>query len=138
MPSSDYAGTIKGGLKLKGGAKDAGVKKKKKSSSSKKDKSLQVQGGEGSTSTGPEDEKRDPGREDEASGGDGLEGKGSDGEESSKALERRESSERAALTSPVMGMGKTETQLRHEEIRRKRVCHWIPLVFDKTIFGLLY
>ena len=39
MPASDYTSTISGGLKLKGGAKDAGVKKKsKKSKSSSKDK----------------------------------------------------------------------------------------------------
>lgn len=124
MPSSDYASTVKGGLKLKGGAKDARVKKKKKSSSSKKDESAQTQGGESSAATGLE-EKRDPAREDEESGAGALERNGSDGEdgdEASKTVERRSSSERAL--TPAMGTGKTETQLRHEEIRRKRVSVW--------------
>lgn len=104
MPASDYTSTISGGLKLKGGAKDAGVKKKsKKSKSSSKDKaapkpSIPQDGGEVGDSKAPNNDL---------------------------ALSTTHSrdatpSEQQPSSS---GTGKTEAQRRHEEIKRKRVSY---------------
>jgi len=105
MPASDYTSTISGGLKLKGGAKDAGVKKKsKKSKSSSKDKAAPK------PST-PQD---------------GEEAGDSKDSNTNLALSTTHS-DRDATPSDQQpsssGTGKTEAQRRHEEIKRKRVSY---------------
>lgn len=105
MPSNDYSSTISGGLKLKGGAKDAGVKKKKKSSSkTKPSKAEKEASGTPDPSRAEQEEERD---------GTGRE---------SKSVEPAEiSRDSRSITAGGAGSGKTEAQLRHEEIKRKRV-----------------
>jgi hypothetical protein len=106
MPASDYTSTVSGGLKLKGGAKDAGVKKKSKKSKISKDKTPKV-----------------PASQDvEAEAGD------SKPPETDLALATTTHSDRDATpseqpttSSSGTGTGKTEAQRRHEEIKRKRV-----------------
>lgn len=109
MPSSDYTSTISGGLKLKGGAKDAGVKKKsKKSKTSSKDKASKP-------STPQEDGS--------------AEADDSKPPNTDVTLSTTTHSDRDATPSDLQpsssgtGSGKTEAQRRHEEIKRKRVCH---------------
>lgn len=101
MPSSDYTSTVGGGLKLKG-AKDAGVKKHKK----KKPK------GEANDSKTERSTER---IESDAESG-ALQ----------KALANEEEGEVKGSDVPgkkeARGDGKTETQRKHEEMRRKRVC----------------
>lgn len=106
MPSNDYSSTISGGLKLKGGAKDAGVKKKKKSSSKTKSSKAEKE------ASGTPDPTRAEQEEEEREGA---------GRES-KSVEPAESSrDTAATIGGAGGSGKTDAQLRHEEIKRKRV-----------------
>ncbi|KAM0703748.1 hypothetical protein Q7P35_009687 [Cladosporium inversicolor] len=105
MPASDYTSTISGGLKLKGGAKDAGVKKKSKKSksSSSKDKA-------------PKPSTLQEGEE--------AEGSDSKTPNADLALSTTHS-DRDATPSEQQpsssGTGKTEAQRRHEEIKRKRL-----------------
>jgi hypothetical protein len=105
MPASDYTSTVSGGLKLKGGAKDAGVKKKSKKSKSSKDK------------TAKPEEAAVAAREPEAA-------KPSD---TTLALSNQPSDHDRDVTPSAStggtGTGKTEAQRRHEEIKRKRVSH---------------
>lgn len=104
MPASDYTSTISGGLKLKGGAKDAGVKKKSKKSKSSKDKAAPKPS---STSQ------------------DGEEAGDSKTPKSDLALSTTHSRDATPSEQPSSsgtGSGKTEAQRRHEEIKRKRVC----------------
>lgn len=110
MPSSDYVSTVSGGLKLKGAAKDAGVKKKRK------DKDKSKAGGSGkkdkaATPVPAEEDETTQLRKKEEEAGD-------------KAVERRES----PVPATAAGSGKTEAQLRHEEIKRKRVSgHFVTI-----------
>jgi len=120
MPASDYTSTVSGGLKLKGGAKDSGIKKKKKSSSSSKKKSaLETPAkegqGEGSEATKP------AAGDDDSSTALALSTTRDDKDEDDEegALRRRSRSSSAVPGNP--GTGKTEAQRRHEEIKRKRV-----------------
>jgi protein FAM32A len=105
MPASDYTSTISGGLKLKGGAKDAGVKKKSKKSKTSKDKA--------SKPSTPQTDSAEP------EAGDSK---------TDLALTTTPSS-RDATPSDLQpsgsgaGSGKTEAQRRHEEIKRKRVSY---------------
>jgi protein FAM32A len=110
MPASDYTSTISGGLKLKGGAKDAGVKKKSKKSKSSKDKAPK-----------PSTPQADPA---EPEAGDSK---------TDLALTTTPSSRDATpsdllqpSTSSGTSSGKTEAQRRHEEIKRKRVRQTFP------------
>jgi protein FAM32A len=100
MPSSDYASAVSGGLKLKGGAKDAGIKKKSKKSRSSKEKAPK--------SPAPEEVAGPGASEDKTLA---LSNPSSDPE--------RDTTPSAAGTGT--GTGKTEAQRRHEEIKRKRV-----------------
>lgn len=96
MPASDYTSTVSGGLKLKGGAKDAGVKKKGKKSKSSKDKTPKPSSQDESTAAG---DSKTP--------------------ETALALSDRDATPSEQPSSS--GAGKTEAQRRHEEIKRKRV-----------------
>ncbi|KAK5135898.1 hypothetical protein LTR08_004548 [Meristemomyces frigidus] len=97
MPSSDYGNAVGGGLKLKGGAKDAGVKKHKK-----KAKAKVVSAGEGEAG------------ELAGVGQEGIEEDGEAKEEEKGRAEREEAAE-------ARERGKTEAQRRHEERKRKRL-----------------
>jgi hypothetical protein len=121
MPASDYTSTVSGGLKLKGGAKDSGIKKKKKSSSSSKKKSA----------TEPTKEEGEAGSEEskpaaaESSTALARQAQIDEDDEEEQALERRSRSSSAVPNynnnNNSIGTGKTEAQRRHEEIKRKRV-----------------
>ena len=105
MPASDYTSTISGGLKLKGGAKDAGVKKKSKKSksSSSKDK----------------DKAQKPSTPQAAEGEEEEAGDSKTSDPTALALPDRDATPNEQ--QPSTGTGKTEAQRRHEEIKRKRV-----------------
>ena len=104
MPASDYTSTVSGGLKLKGGAKDAGVKKKSKKSKSSKEKAAKS-------------------TEIEEAAGDSK----NTGTALASLSEKEQPSERDLTpseqqpSSSISDFGKTEAQRRHEEIKRKRV-----------------
>ena len=100
MPASDYTSTVSGGLKLKGGAKDAGVKKKSKKSKSSKEKAA------------PKPTSQD-----------GQEAGDSKTNDTDLALATTHSDRDATPSEQPgsSGTGKTEAQRRHEEIKRKRV-----------------
>lgn len=107
MPASDYTSTISGGLKLKGGAKDAGVKKKK----SKKSKTLKEEEKAAKPTSSPWEGKEDS-----------PDTKPSDTNALTLSSEREEAQALQPSTSTsYSGAGKTEAQRRHEEIKRKRV-----------------
>jgi protein FAM32A len=109
MPASDYTSTISGGLKLKGGAKDAGVKKKsKKSKSSSKDKAAAA----AKPSTPQEDASADDSKP-----------PNSDLALSTTHSHRDATPSDLQPSSSGTGSGKTEAQRRHEEIKRKRVSY---------------
>jgi hypothetical protein len=92
---------VSGGLKLKGGAKDAGVKKKSKKSKTSKDKTSKPQ--EATTAAAAEPESTKP-------------------SDTTLALSNPPSDhDRDLIPSASTGTGKTEAQRRHEEIKRKRV-----------------
>ena len=114
MPASDYTSTISGGLKLKGGAKDAGVKKKSKKSktSSSKDK----------------DKAPKPSTPQEDASVDDSKPPNTDLALSTTTHSDRDAtpSEQLVPSSSGTGSGKTEAQRRHEEIKRKRVSYTIP------------
>jgi protein FAM32A len=110
MPADEYASTIRGGLKLKGGA-PGGIKKKKKkardTSSSSESKASALQ----------------KALEDEDAAAVVKKGKGKEGEEDLDEDALRELEERG-------DDGKTASERAHEEMRRKRVCcfllsYWI-------------
>ena len=103
MPASDYTSTISGGLKLKGGAKDAGVKKKSKKSKSSKDKAAP---------------KPSTSRDGEEAG----DSKTTDSDLALSTTHSRDATPSEQPSSSGTGSGKTEAQRRHEEIKRKRVC----------------
>lgn len=113
MPSSDYTNAVGGGLKLKG-AKDAGVKKHKKKkpkTESSISKQAEEKEQEGDTPTTlqkalAEEEGADVPEPDSAT----------------KAIKDRDT-----------GVGKTEAQRKHEEMRRKRVCHAIDISLFRTM-----
>lgn len=99
MPSDDYASVVRGGLKLKGAAKPAGItkkKKKKKEGKETESQNLAIQ----------------KALEDEDAASSSKNERGEPGEMSEEAL--RELEERG-------GDGKTATERAHEEMRRKRV-----------------
>ena len=101
MPSSDYGNAVGGGLKLKGGAKDAGVKKHKKKKTAK---------------VLPEvDENGEKTQDLAVVAKDGTE---EDGIEPPAVDEGKVARE---LAAEVRELGKTEAQRRHEERKRKRV-----------------
>jgi protein FAM32A len=107
MPASDYTSTVSGGLKLKGGAKDAGVKKKSKKSKTSKDKTSKPQ--EATTAAAAaEPESTKPSDTTLA-----LLNPPSDHD--------RDVTPSASTGGTGTGTGKTEAQRRHEEIKRKRV-----------------
>lgn len=128
MPASDYTSTVSGGLKLKGGAKDSGIKKKKKSSGKKKEKSA----AETTTTTkdeGDRSEETKPPAESSSRSKSALalarQAQDEDDEEEEQA-QRSRSRSRSGSAVPAnnmntVGTGKTEAQRRHEEIKRKRV-----------------
>lgn len=97
MPPDEYAPTTRGTLKLKG-VKDSKVDKKKK----KKKKAEDTEG---------------PSRETELSatpqGGKGA----LDNEGARQGSEARDGEDKDA----IVGAGKTEAEIRHEEMRKKRV-----------------
>ena len=101
MPSSDYGNAVGGGLKLKGGAKDAGVKKHKR----KKAKVLPEvsEGGE-----------KQAAQELAGVANDGID------EESGEVVDDGKVARK--LAAEERELGKTEAQRRHEERKRKRVC----------------
>ncbi|GAB7323780.1 hypothetical protein MBLNU13_g07236t1 [Cladosporium sp. NU13] len=103
MPASDYTSTISGGLKLKGGAKDAGVKKKSKKSKSSKDKAAP---------------KPSTPQDGEAEAGDSK-APNADLALSTTHSDRDATSSKQQPSSS--GTGKTDAQRRHEEIKRKRL-----------------
>jgi protein FAM32A len=107
MPASDYTSTISGGLKLKGGAKDAGVKKKSKKSKSSKDKAAAAK-----PSTPQEGEEA----------GDSKT-PNTDLALSTTHSDRDATPSDQQPSSSSTGTGKTEAQRRHEEIKRKRVSY---------------
>jgi hypothetical protein len=118
MPASDYTSTVSGGLKLKGGAKDSGIKKKKKSGSSSKKKSAP----EPATT---QDEQGEKSEEPQAAAGESSTALARqpqiDEDDEEQALENRRSRSSSAVPTNIAGSGKTEAQRRHEEIKRKRV-----------------
>jgi protein FAM32A len=123
MPASDYTSTVSGGLKLKGGAKDSGIKKKKKSSSSKKKSAPE-------TTTATKDEGEAPGSEERkpaAESSTALARQASVDEDEEQALVERRSRSSSAVPTNITGTGKTEAQRRHEEIKRKRVSEVLSL-----------
>jgi hypothetical protein len=133
MPASDYTSTVSGGLKLKGGAKDSGIKKKKKSSSSKKKSAPET-----TTTTREEEKGERSGEIQPSAAGDSSTALALsstsrqaqiDEDDEEQALERRSRSNSAA-PSNVTGTGKTEAQRRHEEIKRKRVSEMLQLCRD--------
>jgi FAM32A len=97
MPPDEYASTTRGTLKLKG-VKDSKVDKKKK----KKKKAEDTEG---------------PARETELSaapqGGEGA----LDNEGARQSSEARDGEDKDA----IVGAGKTEAEIRHEDMRKKRV-----------------
>jgi hypothetical protein len=97
MPPDEYAPTTRGTLKLKG-VKDSKVDKKKK----KKKKAEDTEG---------------PSRETELpatpQGGEGA----PDNEGARQGSEARDGEDKDA----IVGSGKTEAEIRHEEMRKKRV-----------------
>jgi protein FAM32A len=118
MPASDYTSTVSGGLKLKGGAKDSGIKKKKKSGSSSKKKSAPEP-------TTTQDEQGAKSEEPQAAAGESSTALARqpqiDEDDEEQALENRRSRSGSAVPTNIAGSGKTEAQRRHEEIKRKRV-----------------
>jgi hypothetical protein len=130
MPASDYTSTVSGGLKLKGGAKDGGIKKKKKSSSSGSKKKSAVE-----TPTtkdeGANTEETEPSAAAETSNTAlARQVQIDEDDDDEQALESRSRS-RSGSAVPTntgagagAGSGKTEAQRRHEEIKRKRVSFW--------------
>jgi protein FAM32A len=126
MPASDYTSTVSGGLKLKGGAKDGGIKKKKKSSSSSSSSSKKK------SATEPTKEEVEAGSEESkptAESSTALARQAQiDEDDEEQALERsRSRSSSAVPTNNSIGTGKTEAQRRHEEIKRKRVSEMLQL-----------
>lgn len=102
MPASDYTSTISGGLKLKGGAKDAGVKKKSKKTKSSKDK----------VAPKPSIPQEGEGAGDSKTPNTDLALSTTHSDRDATPSEQQPSSS---------GTGKTEAQRRHEEIKRKRL-----------------
>jgi protein FAM32A len=113
MPASDYTSTVSGGLKLKGGPKDAGIKKKSKNKS-KKPKPL----------ADTDHDKLTPQTEDE-----GLSTEARD-----TTLSRGATPSEHPSTSS--GTGKTEAQRRHEEIKRKRVSYKKKALYTRREYTL--
>jgi protein FAM32A len=107
MPASDYTSTISGGLKLKGGAKDAGVKKKSKGSKDKASKPSTTQ---------------DDSTEAQAQVGDSKTDLALTTTPSSRDATPSDLLQPSSSGTGTGGSGKTEAQRRHEEIKRKRVC----------------
>ncbi|KAL1297250.1 hypothetical protein AAFC00_004809 [Neodothiora populina] len=102
MPSSDYT-SAGGGLKLKG-AKSAGIDKKRKKS--KKEKSTHTTADKKAGETA--DAEALPDGEQSVAQHGGTSGDGSE-------------RERSALSREPETRGKTEAEIRHEEMRRKRL-----------------
>lgn len=106
MTSGDYASAVRGGLKLKGAAKPAGIKKKKKKDRSK-DTEAESESKKSALQRALEEE--DAGTSKEMVRG----GKG-EGEDMSED-QLRELEEKG-------GDGKTAAERAYEEMRRRRVC----------------
>ena len=124
MPASDYTSTVSGGLKLKGGAKDSGIKKKKKSSSSKKKSAPETTTATKNEGEAPGSEERKPAAESSTA----LARQASvDEDDEEQALVGRRSRSSSAVPTNITGTGKTEAQRRHEEIKRKRVSEVLSL-----------
>lgn len=122
MPSTDYTSTG-GGLKLKG-AKDAGISKRK-SKKSKKDKTAST--AEPTTSTALEKASATPDPERIVEGEEGAQ---YDREKSKTIGVSRQGSSHADSTTRM----KTEAEIRHEEMKRKRVCFLTTLIpFDNAL-----
>lgn len=116
MPASDYTSTVSGGLKLKGGAKDAGVKKKSKKSKTPKDKPAKPTAQEGEATSESKDK------------------------DTTLALSTTPSDRDATpsdlqSTNSGTGTGKTEAQRRHEEIKRKRVSFTLHHTVNRDVHG---
>jgi len=109
MPASDYTSTISGGLKLKGGAKDAGVKKKSKKSKTSASKE--------------KDKAPKPSTPQEDASADANNPPNTDLALSTTHSERDATPSDLQPSSSGTGSGKTEAQRRHEEIKRKRVSY---------------
>jgi protein FAM32A len=117
MPSDDYTSAIGGGLKLKG-SKPSGITKTKKK---KKDKLKSVgEAGEASAAsssteiTKPESENATKSRKAEVS-------------------DDVEADELLSLEEEAYG-GKTETERKHEEMKRKRVSPSVEILFAHLYF----
>jgi protein FAM32A len=133
MPASDYTSIVSGGLKLKGGAKDAGIKKKKKSSSSSKKKSaVEPAKEEGEAAS----EENKPADNSSSSTALARQAQIDEDDEEEQALERRRSRSSSAVPSynnnSSTGTGKTEAQRRHEEIKRKRVSEMLAALTSRS------
>lgn len=108
MGSDDYtAAPIGGSLKLKG-VKDAGISKHKKKRKRPR----------------PENEVENETNAGEKAAGEGnVTGEGGISEE--RATEVSGGEKKGDLEDDTPGQGKTEAERRHEEARRKRVCHHV-------------
>jgi len=115
MPSSDYTSAVGGGLKLKGAAQDAGVKKTKK-----KKKPFKTEG--------------EPEVPQSTDGSVSLQRALAEEEKNGEKDNEVTALERAAETREL---GKTEAQKRHEERRRKRVCSPVQLHTSTSTFPSL-
>jgi protein FAM32A len=122
MPASDYTSTVSGGLKLKGGAKDGGIKKKKKSSSSGSKKKSESEDKKSAIEPTTGDEGSESAAAGESSTALTRQPPQIDEDDEEQALESRSRSRSgSAVPTNIAGSGKTEAQRRHEEIKRKRV-----------------
>ena len=128
MPASDYTSTVSGGLKLKGGAKDGGIKKKKKSSSSGSKKKSESEDKKSAIEPTTGEEGSEPAAAGESSTALARQPQ-IDEDDAEEALESRSRSRSgSAVPANIAGSGKTEDQRRHEEIKRKRVSENIHLL----------
>jgi len=117
MTSDDYASAVRGGLKLKGAAKPAGIKKKKK-----KDKTKETEAESESKKTALQRalEEENAGTSKEMVRG----GKG-EGEDMNED-QLRELEEKG-------GDGKTAAERAYEEMRRRRVCSIFSFPFSISL-----
>jgi len=113
MTSDDYASAVRGGLKLKGTAKPAGIKKKKKKD---KHKDTEAESESKKTALQRALEEEDAGTSKELVG----DGNGNEEEMSEDQLKELEEKGRD---------GKTAAERAYEEMRRRRVCFYPSFSF---------